>query len=106
MLLLLRLRLFARLVCGKLFGSSGLHGLFLNLLLKPLDFCLKWLHLSLELQVLRLEGIALRFRFFKLTVEREHLTELLLANAPRSSSVGDLPHKSPSEVEAQLPLGV
>ncbi len=71
-------------------------GVFLNALLKPIDFSLKWLHLRLEIQVLILERVALRFHIFKLRIERKHL--LFLLDSKRdvllSEKVGELPHEN------------
>src|SRR5271170_1990022 len=98
MIVFLRFRSFVRLELAKFCGSCRLRGFFLDALLKPLDIILEWLHLRLECEVLRLQGVALRFRFFKLTVERKHLAALLLSKRPSSSRVGDFPHELPPEI--------
>src|SRR6266513_3647208 len=103
---LLRLHSFVSLECAKLFRSCRFRGLFLKLFLQPLDFASEWLYLFFHIQSLRLKVAHLKLRRFKLLIEREQLTALLLANDPSASRVGDLPHNSLSEVEAQLPLAV
>lgn len=69
---------FGGFVFGKLRSSLSLRGLFLKLFLKPLDFALEWLYLFFQIQALRLKNAHLLFRIFKLRVEREQLTALLL----------------------------
>lgn len=103
---LVGLRTFASLKCGQLLGSRRFRGLFLKLLLEPIDGVLQVLNLGFERQLLRFQVMVLRYRVFKLLIEREHLTQLLLPNPPGFSDISDLPHNSPPEVEAQLPLGL
>ena len=55
----------------------GLRSAFNYLLLQPLDLALKWLHVCLKLQIVRLEALYLRFHFFKLTIEASHLRALI-----------------------------
>lgn len=89
-----RQQLFGRLIQAFLGSIRGRAIHTLNFLLEPIDVSLKWIHLRLQVQVLRSERLYLRFHLLKLSVQRKHL-ELLLAskrNALFIKESGNLPH--------------
>src|SRR5262245_40570354 len=84
----------------KLFCFRRLRGFFLYALLQPFDLFLKWLHLRFEILVLRLESVSLRLHLFKLSIEVEHLTFVLLTQSQGSGNVSDLPHDRSSQTQS------
>ena len=75
-------------------------------ILEPVELTLEWAHLRAQILVLRLERCYLRFKFFKLTVEKQYLLSLLLPHVKthRVQNARNPAHGSFLEVEAQLPL--